>query len=134
MENGGWGPNMCGACAVGAGAIKRLLTSHGFNDAVFVMVDDGDGCHCWTEVTVNGGVYVVDVTATQFDAKHPDVMVMLRHKYVSLMKEHLDFNTVKRGRSASKSLSGWPTEQHPKTYKSGIRKLARSSRYVSLHL
>jgi len=59
-----------GACGDAALMICRHLWRRGV-DCSFA---DGDG-HCWTEVPAHRGVYVVDVTATQFDPNVPPVVI-----------------------------------------------------------
>lgn len=114
VPDSAWGSDLCGACAVGAYVTWKLGTRAGI-DCRFVMGENRDESHCWLEAVIEGQVYVLDVTATQF-GKYPTVLLLPASEYnqftwaSSFKKRFVNRNALRR-------LIDWPSFQQPKTYR-----------------
>lgn len=63
-------PKMC--CGVTSVLLGYYLLQYGFNDVVYVLGDNKDlRSHAWIEI----GEIIIDITATQFNEIHEDVIV-----------------------------------------------------------
>lgn len=122
----GWGSSLMGACGVSAYVSWKVLLKLGCPSS-FVMGEELDvGSHCWAETTVGDVRYVVDATATQFDARLPKVIVMPVRQYRGLsFCQRLPERYVNE--EALGYLREWPVAQTPWAYAKEIRAILKYS-------
>jgi len=109
--------DLMGACAVASTALHRVLRNRGHNSILVVGREEPIGergrAHCWVEL----GEYIIDITATQFQIKHP-VYIVKKDKY-SFAR---DYTYQVIGRKAYEELKKWGM-QSPFRYKRIIERI-----------
>ena len=123
--------DMWGACSISSYTLSKVLKSKGYNVDFVCGITSIEG-HCWVELDND---VIIDVTATQFDKRLPDVYITSKKnyyekdipKFFKYTRKEINYIEPKflKNLSALRETTGWGN-QKPNQYKKHINKFVQS--------